>query len=137
MINGSNLAAERETRGVTLEEVQCSTKLGLHFLTAIEAEDFAQLPGGIYDISFIRQYCRAIGCDEAPLLKRYSDSRRVAEPSSSVRRSCADTIRPESSYAVRIRTLSGASCRPDGCIGVNALISSSVVSCFRPSTPCQ
>jgi cytoskeletal protein RodZ len=80
MINGSNLAAERETRGITLEEVQCSTKLGLHFLTAIEAEDFAQLPGGIYAISFIRQYCRAIGCDEAPLLKQYSDSRPVAEP---------------------------------------------------------
>jgi cytoskeletal protein RodZ len=43
----------------------------VRFLEAIEAEEFGALPGGVYATSYIRQYCRAIGQDEAAILARY------------------------------------------------------------------
>jgi cytoskeletal protein RodZ len=47
------------------------TRIGLHFLCAIEADEFAKLPGGLYNTSYIRQYARAVGYDEAELLQHY------------------------------------------------------------------
>jgi hypothetical protein len=44
---------------------------------AIEAEDFAQLPAGIYALSYIRQYAGAIGFDETAVVARY---RNLIEP---------------------------------------------------------
>lgn len=64
-------AAERSRRGVTLEEIRDSTKIGLFFLQAIERGEFHKLPGGIYTTSYIRQYAKAAGVDEAPLLREY------------------------------------------------------------------
>lgn len=68
------VAAERSRRGVTLEEIRESTKIGLFFLQAIEEGAFHKLPGGIYTTSYIRQYAQAAGVDEAPLLQRYHAS---------------------------------------------------------------
>ena len=47
------------------------------YLEAIERGLFSKLPGGIYNLSYIRQYARAIDCDEARLLDYY---RRSADP---------------------------------------------------------
>jgi cytoskeletal protein RodZ len=66
-----NLAAARLGKGITLEEIAQSTKLATHFLEAIEAEDFGQLPGGVYNTSYLRQYARAIGYDETTLVDHY------------------------------------------------------------------
>jgi hypothetical protein len=66
-----NLAAVRQATGLLLEEIARATKIGVHFLEAIEAEDFAKLPGGVYATSYIRQYARAVGYDEAAVLARY------------------------------------------------------------------
>jgi cytoskeletal protein RodZ len=40
-------------------------------LRAIETEDYDQLPGGIFNTSYIRQYATAAGLDEEELLSRY------------------------------------------------------------------
>jgi cytoskeletal protein RodZ len=72
-----NLAALRLRNGLTLEEIASATRISLRFLEAIEAEDFAKLPGGVYAMSYLRQYCRAVGYDEAAVLARY---RAQAEP---------------------------------------------------------
>jgi hypothetical protein len=56
-----NLKAYRERSGIALEGVAIVTRIGLHFLRAIEAEEFAKLPGGVYNTSYIRQYARAVG----------------------------------------------------------------------------
>jgi Helix-turn-helix domain len=66
-----NLKAHRERSGIALETVAMVTRIGLHFLRAIEAEDFARLPGGVYNTSYIRQYARAVGYNEAELLQHY------------------------------------------------------------------
>ena len=50
----------------------------MRFLLAIESGDFAQLPGGIYNTSYIRQYARHIGYEEAELLAYYRSLAEVA-----------------------------------------------------------
>lgn len=66
-----NLACVRERRGLTLEEIAQSTRIAPSYLKAIEVEEFAELPGGVYDTSYIRQYARAIGFSETELLMHY------------------------------------------------------------------
>src|SRR5260370_41862624 len=66
-----NLASVRERKGVALEEVAESTRIAVRFLQAIEAEEFTELPGGVYNTSYIRQYARAIGYSETALLDQY------------------------------------------------------------------
>jgi cytoskeletal protein RodZ len=61
----------RKAKGISLDEIATETKLKLATLQAIEAGDFHSLPGGIYNVSFIRQYARAIGVDEARLVQSY------------------------------------------------------------------
>lgn len=51
-------------RGVSLEEISSATKISMRILDAIEREDFAKLPGGIFSRSFIRSYARYLGLDE-------------------------------------------------------------------------
>jgi cytoskeleton protein RodZ len=68
---GENLRREREMRGVSLEEIASATKISLRFLHAIEAEDFAKLPGGIFGRSFIRSYARYLGLDEERVIAEF------------------------------------------------------------------
>ena len=67
----SNLADARQKKGITLEEIAQSTKITSRLLQAIEGGNFHELPGGIYNISYIRQYASAIGYDESVLLRYY------------------------------------------------------------------
>jgi len=67
------LAQHRKRGGLTLEQIAESTKISLRFLRAIESEDYAKLPGGIFTRSYIRQYAAAIGFDEEELLGRYHE----------------------------------------------------------------
>jgi cytoskeletal protein RodZ len=65
------LSTIRTNRGVSLEQIAQSTKIGVRLLEAIERGDFRKLPGGIYSTSYIRQYARAIEYDEAAILELY------------------------------------------------------------------
>ena len=64
----------RQQKGISLQSIAASTKLGVRILEAIEAGDFKRLPGGIYNTNYIRQYARAIEFDEADLLAFYRDA---------------------------------------------------------------
>ena len=78
-----SLASVRERIGITLEEVAQSTRIAPHYLCAIETEEFAKLPSGVYATSYIRQYARAIGYSETALLDRYhaqTEEELEAEP---------------------------------------------------------
>ena len=61
---GERLQREREMRGITLEEIADSTKIGTRSLRALEQEDFDKLPGGIFNKGFVRAYARYLGIDE-------------------------------------------------------------------------
>jgi hypothetical protein len=66
-----SVASIRQTSGISLEEIARNTKLKVTTLKAIEDANFDVLPGGIYNISYIRQYARAIGADESDLVNLY------------------------------------------------------------------
>jgi cytoskeleton protein RodZ len=66
-----SVASIRQTSGISLEEIARNTKLKITTLKAIEDAKFEVLPGGIYNISYIRQYARAIGADESALVSLY------------------------------------------------------------------
>jgi cytoskeleton protein RodZ len=70
-----SVASIRQTNGISLEEIARNTKLKITTLKAIEDANFDVLPGGIYNISYIRQYARAIGADEGALVKMYRSLR--------------------------------------------------------------
>jgi len=70
-----SVASIRQTNGISLEEISQHTKLKITTLKAIEDANFDVLPGGIYNISYIRQYAREIGADEADLVKIYQSLR--------------------------------------------------------------
>ena len=61
---GERMQREREMRGITLEEIAESTKIGTRSLRALEAEDFEKLPGGIFNKGFVRAYAKYLGIDE-------------------------------------------------------------------------
>ena len=61
---GERLRREREMRGIKLEEISESTKIGKRNLVALEEERFDQLPGGIFNKGFVRAYAKFLGLDE-------------------------------------------------------------------------
>ncbi len=65
------LVTMRLKKGVSLEQIACNTKIRVYYLDAIERGEFGKLPGGIYNVSYIRQYARAIDYNEFELLDRY------------------------------------------------------------------
>ncbi len=67
-----HLAALRQSRGITLEQIADNTKISMRFLRAIEDEEFEKLPGGIFNTSYIRQYAKAIEHEETELLEYYN-----------------------------------------------------------------
>src|SRR3954469_8459391 len=69
--NVLGLSTIRRNRGISLEQIAESTKISVRALEAIERGDFAKLPGGIYNTSYIKQYARAIDYDETAILAEY------------------------------------------------------------------
>jgi cytoskeleton protein RodZ len=66
-----DLAGLRTSKGITLQEIAKQTKISVRYLEAIESGRFKALPGGVYNISYIRQYAQAIGYEETTLLEHY------------------------------------------------------------------
>ena len=72
---GSDLERAREERGISLDEISSESKVSLRYLRALEAEQFAELPGGVIDRGIVRSYARAVGLDEAIWLERFQQAR--------------------------------------------------------------
>jgi len=68
---GDRLKKEREQRGITLDDISLSTKIGTRLLRALEEEKFDQLPGGIFNKGFVRAYARHLGIDEDQAVADY------------------------------------------------------------------
>jgi cytoskeletal protein RodZ len=68
---GARLKRERERRGITLDDISVSTKIGTRLLHALEEDHFDQLPGGIFNRGFVRAYARHVGLDEDQTIADY------------------------------------------------------------------
>lgn len=61
---GPILKAAREERGITLAEIEQTTKIRTKYLQAIEEENFELLPGAVYAKGFVNTYVRYLGIGE-------------------------------------------------------------------------
>jgi cytoskeletal protein RodZ len=75
-----DLTRFRKKAGVSLQQIAQSTKISSRFLEAIENERFDQLPGGIFNTSYLRQYALATGYDEHALVAFYNQKMNLVAP---------------------------------------------------------
>lgn len=69
---GEQLRLAREGRGIPLREISDQTRISMHYLEAIESNDYKRLPGGIFNRSFVKAYARYIGYDEKEAVEGYT-----------------------------------------------------------------
>jgi cytoskeleton protein RodZ len=69
---GEQLRLAREERGIGLREICDQTRISVHYLEAIEANDFKRLPGGVFNRSFIKAYAKYVGYDEREAIEKYT-----------------------------------------------------------------
>ena len=60
---GSRLRGAREAKQLSVREIADTTKISVGVLEALEDNDLARLPGGIYSRGFVRSYAAAVGLD--------------------------------------------------------------------------
>ncbi len=65
---GLILKKEREKRGLSIEEVSELTRVRPHYISAIESNDWENLPAEVFVRGFIRSYARALDLNEKELL---------------------------------------------------------------------
>jgi cytoskeleton protein RodZ len=80
---GEQLRLAREERGIGLREICDQTRISVHYLEAIEANDYKRLPGGVFNRSFIKAYAKCVGYDEREAIEGYTRYLREHGESSS------------------------------------------------------
>src|ERR1700678_4034643 len=95
---GEHLRREREMRGVSLDEIVATTKIGRRLLVALEEEQFDLLPGGIFNKAYVRAYAKCVGIDEDEAVAGYLEAAHETPPDTKViahQRSFHSDQRPE------------------------------------------
>ena len=70
---GAQLTALREARGWTIEQVASQLNLASRQVQALEADNYAALPGMVIVRGFIRSYAKLLRVDAAPILAAIAD----------------------------------------------------------------
>ena len=71
---GEKLRKAREAKGLSISDIEKTTKIQSRYLEAIENNEFDKLPGDFYVLAFIRQYAQIVGLDGKELLNEYSEA---------------------------------------------------------------
>ena len=74
---GTDLREARERAGFSLSDLAARTRIPISSLRAIEQNDFAKVPPGIFVRSFIRSYAQEVGVDPVAAVAEY---RAITEP---------------------------------------------------------
>lgn len=88
---GACLRELRASRGVSLQELARTTRVGQRYLEALESDAFDELPAPVFIKGFIRAYCAALGESPEAALRFYEEVEGAApaEPAPTV------TVRPK------------------------------------------
>jgi cytoskeleton protein RodZ len=68
---GAYLREARERAGITLRAIANNTKISVPTLEALERNDVARLPGGIFIRAFVRSYAKEVGLDPEDAVRRF------------------------------------------------------------------
>jgi transcriptional regulator with XRE-family HTH domain len=77
---GRSLREARQSRGLSLDDVERATKIRARHLEALEAERFDLLPGGAYTRGFLRSYTDFLGLEGQRFVDEYETRFPDAEP---------------------------------------------------------
>lgn len=69
---GAQLRDAREAQGVTLRQISEQTRIQMRYLEAIETDNFEELPGGIFNRSFVKAYARQVSFSEGDAVEAYN-----------------------------------------------------------------
>lgn len=72
---GEALRAERERRGLSLDQAAEDTRIREKFLRALESGDYQTLPGTVYTRGFLRNYAEYLGLDADELITQFQAER--------------------------------------------------------------
>ena len=71
---GEQLKRVREGAGLGIEDIVAETKVSRATFEALEKGSFSRLPERVFCRSFVAQYARTVGVDEAPLLEAFDQA---------------------------------------------------------------
>ncbi|WP_164908440.1 helix-turn-helix domain-containing protein [Halobacillus litoralis] len=94
---GERLKEARETKGISLESLQETTKIQKRYLKAIETNEFQVLPGKFYTRAFIREYASAVGLDPEIVMEEHKSELPTFEDESAVQYSRVQKSKKEAS----------------------------------------
>ncbi|WP_027408756.1 helix-turn-helix domain-containing protein [Anoxybacteroides tepidamans] len=69
---GKRLKEARETKKISLDELQHITKIQKRYLIGIEEGNYTIMPGNFYVRAFIKQYAEAVGLDPEEIFHEYA-----------------------------------------------------------------
>jgi transcriptional regulator with XRE-family HTH domain len=92
---GKKLQAARKRLGLSLEEVERSTRIRLHHLEALEKGDLEALPSNVQARGFLHNYAEFLGLDPEEITLRYAEALQAARTRpTATRRRDQNTTRP-------------------------------------------
>jgi cytoskeletal protein RodZ len=68
---GTKLRGARERRGISLRTIANETRISVTVLEALERDDIARLPGGIFTRAFVRSYAAQVGLDPEETIRTF------------------------------------------------------------------
>ena len=69
---GERLQRQRERRGVTLQSISDSTKIGAALFSGLERGDCSKWPAGLYSRAYLRAYADAIGLNPDDTVEEFA-----------------------------------------------------------------
>jgi cytoskeleton protein RodZ len=81
---GDTLRRERQRRNLDLPKIAGELKISTRFLEAMEQDEFAKLPGGVFTRSFVRQYASFLGLDAEELVQEMEHAADPEPPVSGI-----------------------------------------------------
>ncbi|MRH42647.1 DUF4115 domain-containing protein [Aquibacillus halophilus] len=81
---GARLKEARETKQLSIEDVQKITKIQTRYLQAIEKGNFSAMPGNFYVRAFIKEYATAVDLDPDLLIEEHKAELPASSDESSI-----------------------------------------------------
>ena len=107
MSAGSELRQARERAGLSADNISERTKIQLHRIEALERDDYAGLPQGIYLDGIVRAYAHEVGIDPDPMVERVRLERGALPGDWEVPFDAPIELYPDASPDVRVVDLPG------------------------------
>jgi cytoskeleton protein RodZ len=74
---GAQLRRARVERNLSLRDISDQTRISRRYLEAIESDDYKNLPGGIFNRSFVKAFAKSVGFNEADAIRAYERTARA------------------------------------------------------------